>query len=140
MTRSREHEGVLDEGRLRRVLEAAGVAVAGRNPERVLQELLAQYRENERRRVELERSIRELEATAEIGRVIGGETRLDRVLELIAGRSRSLVEASGVLILLSEGDELTVAATAGNVPRELTGVRMPARRSAAGRVLASGEP
>jgi two-component system, NarL family, sensor histidine kinase DevS len=98
------------------------------------------YRDTDERRIELERSIRELEATSEIARVLGGETRLDRVLELIAGRSRSLVEASGVLILLSEGDELTVAATAGNVPRELTGVRMPARRSAAGRVLASGEP
>jgi signal transduction histidine kinase len=98
------------------------------------------YRDTDERRIELERSIRELEATSEIARVIGGETRLDRVLELIAGRSRSLVEASGVLILLSDGDELSIAATAGKVPRNLTGLRMPARRSAAGRVLASGEP
>jgi signal transduction histidine kinase len=98
------------------------------------------YRDTDERRIELEGSIRELEATSEIAGVIGGETRLDRVLELIAGRSRSLVEASGVLILLSEGEGLTIAATAGNVPRELTGLRMPAPRPAAGRVLDSGQP
>lgn len=98
------------------------------------------YRDMDERRIELERSVRELEAASEIARVIGGETRLGRVLELIAGRSRSLVEASGVLILLSEGEELWIAATAGNVPLELTGLRMPARRSPAGRVLSSGQP
>jgi signal transduction histidine kinase len=65
---------------------------------------------------------------------------LDRVLELIASRARSLVEASGVLILLSEGEELSIAATAGNVPRELTGLRMPGRRLPAARVLVSGQP
>ncbi len=98
------------------------------------------YRDTDERRLELERSIRALEATSEIARVIGGETRLDRVLELIASSSRSLVEASGVLIQLLEGEELSIAATAGNVPCDLIGMRTPARRSAAGRVLASGVP
>jgi signal transduction histidine kinase len=98
------------------------------------------HRDIDERRTELERSIREFEASSEIASVIGGETQLDRVLELIAGRSRALVEAAGVLILLSEGEELTIAATAGNVPEGVAGLRIPARRSAAGRVLASGQP
>ncbi len=98
------------------------------------------YRHTDERRGELERSIRALEATSEIARAIGGETNLDRLLELIAGRSLSLVEATGVVILLSDGEELSIAATAGNVPRNLNGVHVPARRSVAGRVLASGRP
>ena len=98
------------------------------------------YRNTDERRNELERSIRALEATAEIARSIGGETRIDRLLELVADRSLSLVEASGVVVMLSDGEELTIAATAGSVRRELIGVRVPARRSVAGRVLASGQP
>ncbi|MDQ6821854.1 MAG: GAF domain-containing protein [Actinomycetota bacterium] len=98
------------------------------------------YRHTEGRRNELERSIRALEATSEIARAIGGETQIDRLLELIASRSLSLVEASGVVIMMSDGEELTIAATAGSVPGELIGVRVPARRSVAGRVLASGQP
>jgi GAF domain-containing protein len=53
------------------------------------------YRQIDQRRAELERSVRALEATSEIGRVLGGETQLDRVLELVATRSRALVEARG---------------------------------------------
>jgi signal transduction histidine kinase len=98
------------------------------------------YRNTDERRNELERSIRALEATAETARSIGGETRIDRLLELVADRSLSLVEASGVVVMLSDGEELTIAATAGSVRRELIGVRVPARRSVAGRVLASGQP
>src|SRR5947207_14055179 len=49
---------------------------------------------------ELERAIRGLEATTEIARALGGETELDRVLELIAKRGRALVDARSLLILL----------------------------------------
>ncbi|MDQ6842183.1 MAG: GAF domain-containing protein [Actinomycetota bacterium] len=98
------------------------------------------YRNTDELRNELERSLRALEATAEIARSIGGETRIDRLLELVADRSLSLVEASGVVVMLSDGEELSIAATAGSVPRELIGARVPARRSVAGRVLASGQP
>jgi signal transduction histidine kinase len=98
------------------------------------------YRQTDERRVELERSVRALEATSEIAQVVGGETRLDRVLELIAKRSRSLVDASSLVILLAEGDEFVVAASAGSVPEELTGARVPASGSTAGRVLSAGRP
>jgi signal transduction histidine kinase len=98
------------------------------------------YRETDHRRAELERSVRALEATSEIARAVGGETQLDRVLELIAKRSRALVEAAGVAILLSEGDDFVVAATAGEVPRGITGTRISSSGSVAGRVVASGRP
>jgi signal transduction histidine kinase len=98
------------------------------------------YRQIEHRRAELERSVRALEATSEIGRVLGGETQLDRVLELVATRSRALVEAGGVMILLQDSDQFLVAATAGDVPQKLAGRRIPARGTRAARVLASGNP
>ena len=47
------------------------------------------------RRDELEVSVRRLEATTAIARAIGGETDLDRVLELIVKRGRALVGARG---------------------------------------------
>ena len=98
------------------------------------------YRQIDQRRAELERSVRALEATSEIGRVLGGETQLDRVLELVATRSRALVEARGVMILLQDSDRFLVAATAGDVPQKLAGQRIPARGTRAARVLASGNP
>ncbi|MGZ4223951.1 MAG: GAF domain-containing sensor histidine kinase [Solirubrobacteraceae bacterium] len=98
------------------------------------------YRQIEHRRAELERSVRALEATSEIGRVLSGETQLDRVLGLVATRSRALVEAGGVLILLQDSDQFLVAVTAGDVPEKLAGRRIPAGSTRAARVLASGNP
>lgn len=77
-----------------------------------------------RRREELERVVRRLEATTAIARAVGGETDLSRVLELIVKRGRALVDAQGVLILLREGSGLTVAATAGEVPAGVQGARV----------------
>jgi signal transduction histidine kinase len=99
------------------------------------------YRETEQRRVELERSIAALEATSEIARAVGGETRLDRVLQLLAARACALVEASGVVILLPDGNDFVVAATAGEIPRELAGRRIEASGAmAAADVLTAGQP
>jgi signal transduction histidine kinase len=98
------------------------------------------YRQTDQRRDELERSVRALEATSEIARAVGGETQLDRVLELIAKRSRALVEAAGVAILLIDDDDFVIAATAGEVPRKIKGSRVSASGSVAGRVIASGRP
>ena len=79
------------------------------------------------------------EATAAIARAIGGETDLDRVLELIVKRGRALVEARASLILLRDGDELVVAAGAGHVA-DGDGARLPLAGSTAGQVLAEGRP
>jgi signal transduction histidine kinase len=96
------------------------------------------YSDTDQRRLELERSLRALQATSELAQAVGGETRLWRVLEMIARQSQALIEASGVVILLADGEELEIAATAGEMPPDLIGVRVPAGRSAAARVLATG--
>lgn len=98
------------------------------------------YRETDQRRAELERSVRALEATSELARVLGGETQLDRVLEIIASSSRALVEARGVMILLADSDRFVVAATAGDIPRAIVGRPIQASGTRAARVLASGNP
>ena len=98
------------------------------------------YRAAESRRDELERVVRALETTTEIARAVGGEVRLDRVLELIVKRARALVEARGVLILLSRGDELVVTAMAGELDRDLVGTTVPREGSVSGAVMRSGRP
>ncbi|HST41448.1 MAG TPA: GAF domain-containing protein [Conexibacter sp.] len=93
------------------------------------------YDVESRRRHELEQAVRALEATTAIARAVGGETDLERVLELITKRARALVEARGVLILLREGDELHVTALAGEVGEGLLGVRVPVEGSVSGTVM-----
>ena len=98
------------------------------------------YEGADRRRAELERAVRGLEATTAIARAIGGETRIDRVLELIAKRGRALVGARGVLIALLDGEELVVAATAGETPSDLQGTRLPSSGSVLGDVVRDRRP
>ena len=98
------------------------------------------YRREQERRADLERAVRRLEATTEIARAVGGETRLDPVLELIVKRARALVDAKSMLILLQDGEELVVTATAGDVPPALTGARIPIEGSASGAVLHGRRP
>jgi signal transduction histidine kinase len=98
------------------------------------------YRESERRSQQLSRSVRAMSATLEIGQAVGGETRLDRVLELIAERSRALVDASALAIVLVDGAEIVVAATAGDMPPRIVGLRAKADESVAGRVARTGRP
>ncbi|HEX8084536.1 MAG TPA: GAF domain-containing sensor histidine kinase [Solirubrobacteraceae bacterium] len=98
------------------------------------------YEGADRRRAELERAVRGLEATTAIARAIGGETRLERVLELIVKRGRALVSARGVLIALLDGEDLVVAATAGEMPAGLKGRRLPVAESELGDVLRSRRP
>ncbi len=98
------------------------------------------YRGEQDRRGELERAVRGLEATTEIARAVGGETQLDRVLELVVKRGRALVEARGLAILLADQDMLVVTAIAGQVPSELLGTRIATSDSAGGSVMRSRRP
>ncbi|HUE28357.1 MAG TPA: GAF domain-containing protein, partial [Solirubrobacteraceae bacterium] len=82
------------------------------------------YENSERRRDEAERAVRSLEAARDIADAVGGVPDLDRVLELIVKRGRALVDARTVLIMLREGDELVVAASAGHAT-EARGRRLP---------------
>ncbi len=93
----------------------------------------------EQRREELESSTRRLEAAQAIAMAIGAESDLGRILELIVKRGRALLNARSLLILLRDGDELAVAATAG-VGADTTGVRLPVAGSTSGAVLMSGRP
>ena len=98
------------------------------------------YHSERERRGELERAVRGLEATTEIARAVGGETRLDRILELIVKRGRALVEARGVVILLLEGNELIVTAAAGQVPVDLIGMRVGIAGTTCGAVIRDRRP
>jgi signal transduction histidine kinase len=98
------------------------------------------YEHAQGRRHELERAVQGLEATTAIARAVGSETDLDRVLELIVKRGRALVAARSLVLLLADGDELVVAATAGQVQSGTRGTRIPQAGTAAGDVLMSGQP
>jgi signal transduction histidine kinase len=95
------------------------------------------YRDVAARREELERAVRGLRATAAIARAIGGETELERILELVVKRGRALIEAHDVLIMLRDGDDLVIAAGAGHVEIG-EAARLPLVGSTAGEVLAEG--
>lgn len=97
------------------------------------------YEDSERRRVQLERAVRSLEAARDITDAITGASDLDRILELIVKRGRALVDARTVLIMLREGDELVVAASAGHA-RGARGHRIPISGSTSGEVLERGRP
>ena len=68
-----------------------------------------------------------------------GETRLDRVLETVVERARSLVRARAAMVLLEDRGLLVVAATTGAFKVERRGVRLQADSSAWRRVMADGE-
>jgi signal transduction histidine kinase len=111
-----------DEESVVMLAEWAGIAI----------ENVRNYEASERRRVELEGLVRRLEAATAIARAVGGETDLDRILELIAERGRSLIAADGLVILLREPGGMVVAAEAGEVPGT---IRDPLGLAAAGGVL-----
>jgi len=96
------------------------------------------YEDLARRRAELERAVRGLEATATVARAVGFETDLDRVLELVVKRGRALVDADSLLVILQEGNELRVAAAAGEVGAEALGVTLALDGTLPGAVLTNG--
>ncbi len=97
------------------------------------------YEASERRRQEAETAIRGLEATRDVAVAIGGEIALEHVLELIVKRGRALVDARSLVIMLREGHELVVQASAGHV-EEMNGARLPIAESTSGQVLERRRP
>jgi signal transduction histidine kinase len=96
------------------------------------------YENVARRRAELERAVRGLEATSAISRAVGFETELSRVLELIAKRGRAMSEARSFIVLLQQGDTMRVEAAAGEVGSKCVGTTLPREPTLAGTVAASG--
>ena len=84
-----------------------------------------------RDRDELRRAVRRLQAATDVAIAVGGETDLDRVLEAIVERGRALVEARALIIMLKEGDELVVGATAaiaGGLDPKVSELKIPGIR------------
>lgn len=97
------------------------------------------YEVSERRRAEQEQAVRGLEAARDISIAVGSETGLDRVLELIVKRGRALVDARSVVILLCEGTDLVVTASAGEAS-DVRGHRVAISASTSGEVLERRRP
>jgi signal transduction histidine kinase len=97
------------------------------------------FQANEHRSAEQERALRSLEATRDIATAVGSETGLERVLELIVKRGRALVEARSVVIMLRDGPDLVVTASAGEVT-DVRGRRLPISASTSGDVLERRRP
>lgn len=77
------------------------------------------------RETQVEQALRQAETSVDIARTVGGETDVDRVLDLIVKRARALVEAKSLLVLLREGDRLAVAAQAGQAGAEVERLTIP---------------
>jgi signal transduction histidine kinase len=91
------------------------------------------------RREELERVVSSLEATTAIAQALVGETDLDVVLDLIATRGRELVNAKWSAIMIVDGDELELRATAGDMEMRPIGHRYSLDDTFAGEVLRGGK-
>ena len=91
-------------------------------------------------RDDLVRAVEVFETSEAIGRALAGETELERILELIAKRSRALVEARVLVVALREGDQLVIRAASGEVDRSYLGTAMALTDSLSGEVLRSGRP
>src|SRR4029077_19779785 len=97
------------------------------------------YQTSERRRRELGRAFRGLEATRGVVIAIGEEISLEHVLEMIVKRGRALAHARSLVIMLREGHDLVLAAGAGHV-QGTRGTHMPIADSMSGHVLRAGKP
>ena len=114
-----------DEHALVRLAEFAGVAI----------DHARRYSGIDTQHSQLKRTVRALDATVQIARAIGGETDLEKILELVAKRGRALVSARGLVIEHERGGELVVAAGAGELPPGLIGKCVDAGDSVAGAAL-----
>jgi PAS domain S-box-containing protein len=88
--------------------------------------------DSRRDRDELRRAVRRLQAATDVAIAVGGETDLERVLEAIVERGRALVDARALIILLREGEDLMVAATAavaGGLDPKVAELRFAAREA-----------
>lgn len=105
-----------DEGAAKTLAVWAGIAIENARLYTTLSE----------REAEIEQALRRAETSVDIARAVGGETDVDRVLDLIVKRARALVEAKTLLVLLRRGGRLVVVAQAGEVGEEVGQLTIPA--------------
>lgn len=87
------------------------------------------------REAEVEQALRRAETSVDIARTVGGETDVERVLDLIVKRARALVDARALLVLLRREDHLFVAAHAGQVDQDIGGMTIPIADSVFGAAM-----
>jgi signal transduction histidine kinase len=114
-----------DERALVRLAEFAGVAI----------DHASRYSGVDTQRSQLKRTVQALDATVQIARAVGGETDLEKILELVAKRGRALVSARGLVIEQERGGGMVVAAGAGELVPGLIGKSVDAGDSLAGAAL-----
>jgi signal transduction histidine kinase len=98
------------------------------------------YRSATERRDELQHAIAGFEAALAVARAVGGETDLDRILELIVKRGRALVNARSMFVALESGGRLTIDAVAGELTRSLEHQTAEIEHTPAADVLAFHQP
>jgi signal transduction histidine kinase len=98
------------------------------------------YRSATERRDELQRAIAGFEAALAVARAVGGETDLDRILELIVKRGRALVNARSMFVALESGRRLTIDAVAGELTRSLEHQTVEIEHTPVADVLAFHQP
>ena len=82
------------------------------------------YEGMENRRAELERAIRGVEMSADISRAGASGMGAGGLIELVAKRARSLVDAETAVVLIADGDELVVGGSAGEGANDLLAARV----------------
>lgn len=92
------------------------------------------------REAALEKALRRAQISVDIARVVGGETDVERVLDLIVKRARALVDARGLLVLLQRGERLVVAARAGETEGGVEEVSVPVAGSVYGEAMRKRAP
>jgi signal transduction histidine kinase len=95
-----------DEATLLLLAEFAGLAI----------DHARRFGDSEVRRNDLQHKVNALDATVQIARTLAGQTDLDLILELVAKRGRALVSARSLVIELIDGQDLLIAAGAGDLP------------------------
>ena len=98
------------------------------------------YRDATERRDELQRAVAAFEAALTVARAVGGETELDRILELIVKRGRALLDARSMFVALEAAGQLTISAVAGELDRGLEQRTVPLEGSAAAASLDQRRP
>jgi len=98
-----------------------------------------QFSTSEAKRLQLQQTVAALDATIQIARALGGETDLDAILTLVAKRGRALVAARVLVIERLHGDQLELAAAAGEVPHGLIGRRVPLQDTVASAAFRAGQ-
>jgi signal transduction histidine kinase len=87
------------------------------------------------REAEVEQALRRAETSVDIARTVGGETDVERVLDLIVKRARALVDARALVVLLRREDELFVAAHAGSIEGDVSDLVVPLEDSVFGAAM-----